>query len=403
MNKHSEISNEEIPNLDKMALIAQLQAHQIELEMQNQELRETQQLLEETRDRYADLYDFAPVGYLTVDKAGRIRSINLTGAILLDLERVSVIGKPLKDFFCQKDSQKFFDYLYQTFNTCSNTVNEFEINHSSDCKRHIRLESSVISGHNTCRMVMTDISQLKKSLHRNQELLNENRRLMKNIYQAQEQERCAIARELHDELGQWLTAIYAEAEIISSYADKDSIIIGSCQEIKNCSQRMHELMRGMLHKLRPVLLDTLGLPDALLDLKEQWHKHHTHTTLELTLEGKFENLDEHISITVYRIVQEALNNISSHANATKASIHLRCKPDENNKSSLMLCVEDNGTGYDLTLNPKGFGLLGMRERAIAAGGKLTVCSVPKEGTKICVKLPLKHKKNENDPGHNHLT
>ena len=115
---------------------------------------------------------------------------------------------------------------------------------------------------------------------------------MKELFRIQEKKRRILACELHDELGQWLTAIRAENEVILNSTGKDSIISISAQAIKECIQQMHEVIRSKLHKLRPVLLDTLGLSEALFELKKQWCSHHPQTILEFRLECDLTNLSE---------------------------------------------------------------------------------------------------------------
>lgn len=105
-------------------------------------------------------------------------------------------------------------------------------------------------------------------ISRSRELLDDNRRLMQNLFKMQEEERRLLSRELHDELGQWLTAIYAESEIIATQTDKNSTLHASSQAINECVQEIYKVIHGMLHQLRPVLLDTLGLADALYELKK---------------------------------------------------------------------------------------------------------------------------------------
>ena len=106
-------SAEETPEDEQHHLVHELQVHQIELEMQNRELREVQQALETSRDRYADLYDFAPVSYVTLDEEGIIREINLTGAALLRTERANLIGKPFLPFLVRRDVAAFMNHLRQ--------------------------------------------------------------------------------------------------------------------------------------------------------------------------------------------------------------------------------------------------------------------------------------------------
>ncbi|MCX7184712.1 MAG: histidine kinase [Nitrosospira sp.] len=374
----------------KTELIADLQAHRVELEMQNYELREAQQQLEETRDRYAVLYDYAPVGYFTLDKSGRVLEINLTGSTMLGVERAHLVGQPFITHVAEGDIHAFLQHLHDIFHTSGNIVTELRIKIRGGKARFVRLESSVVSGGAGGRTVMTDIDQLKDVARRNLELLRENRQLTQSMFKLQEEERRHLARELHDELGQWLTAIYAEAKAIANSASPDSAIHAGAQAISDSVGKMHDVVHDLLHQLRPALLDMLGLADSLRELKKQWCAHHPETSCELALEGEFEGLGETVNITIYRIVQEALNNIASHAHATRAQLRLSRKRDARDMTdTLWLSVEDNGRGYNPEQRLGGLGLLGMRERAIAAGGEFSSRSAPGHGTHIDVRLPLK--------------
>ena len=389
----------------KAQLITDLQTYRIEMEMQNAELREAQQQLEGARDRYATLYDHAPVGYFSLDKAGRIVGINLTGCVMLGAERANLVGQPFITHVAEGDIHAFLQHLHDIFHISGNTVTEVRIKVRGKEPRFVRLESSCMSGENTGRTVMTDIDQFKDVARRNLELLRENRLLTQSMFKVQEEERRHLARELHDELGQWLTAIFAEARAIANSCSKDSDIYAGAQAISESVGKMHAVVHDLLHQLRPALLDMLGLADSLRELKKQWCSHHPETSCELVLEGEFENLGEMIDITVYRIVQEALTNIGSHAHASRVVVRLSRVQDEiptlwlsvedNGRGynsvadSLRLSVEDNGKGYNSGQQTGGLGLLGMRERTIAAGGEFTTRSAPGHGTHIDVRLPLK--------------
>ncbi|WP_297325720.1 histidine kinase [Nitrosomonas sp.] len=374
-NRYRRLDDHEVRN--KMELLSdQLQIQQLELE--------------ESRNRYADLYDHAPVGYLTVDQTGNILSINLTGAALLRKARPFLIGKPFTSCFLDIDHQAFHHYLQEVFNSSGNATIDLKIGDTQDPLSFIRLESTVTHDKNMCRMMMSDISQLRKMINLNRDLLNENRQLMKGLFRVQEKERRILARELHDELGQWLTAIRAESEVIFNYAEQDSAIYTSAQTIKGCTEKMHQVIRTMLHRLRPPLLDTLGLPDALSELKKQWSSRHAQITLELKLEGKLAALDEQYNITIFRLIQEGLNNIYKHSEATWTQISLSRETIENSADDfLLLKIEDNGKGYDTNQQFTGLGLVGMRERVIALDGRMTVRSTPNEGTEINIRLPIK--------------
>lgn len=387
--KHNNKRFDDSEPRNKLELVAELQANQIELELQNDELRRTQLQLEETRDRYADLYDYAPVSYLTLDKHGNVLEINLTGCTLLGLNRASIVDKPFSIHLATGQYRLFFRHLKQTFRSNDNTVSELIVKNHLHQDKYVRLESKAVNHTDTCRMIMTDISPLKAMANLNEALLIENRRLMQNLFSVQEKERRYIARELHDELSQWISAIYAEAETICNSINKTSVAYLSAQSISECTQKMHHVIRRMLYELRPPLLDAVGLKGALLELKKQWVTNHNNISLEYNLMGEFDTLDEEITITLYRIIQESLNNICTHSNATIAQLDLRRETDADSAAdALILKVRDNGKGYDTQQMSPGIGILGMRERAVAAGGEFSVRSLPNDGTEIYAKLPI---------------
>ena len=210
----------------EVRMLHELKAHQIQLEMQNLDLLKTQERLEEARDRYAHLYDFSPVGYLTLDEDGCVLEINRTATLLLDQERANVVGKPFANWLASGESGQFLAHLSQALSSKSNVVIETKIMAAGKL-RDIRLEIS--ANHNTsgisrhCRMVMTDITLSKLAEIRTKKLLQENRRLTQCLFTVQEHERRHLSRELHDELGQWLTAIQADAQAIHCVSSKNRI------------------------------------------------------------------------------------------------------------------------------------------------------------------------------------
>ena len=178
----------------KLELLVELQIHQTELNMQNQELREAQQQLEESRNHYADLYDFAPVGYLSVDSAGNIRSINLTATILLGKDRAFLIDKPFIACFAHIDQQSFYHYLQGIFNHPREKATlDLKISDTQNKLRFFHLESIANDDNNMCHMIISDISHLQETIEKNRQLLSENRRLMKELFRLQEKERRTLA------------------------------------------------------------------------------------------------------------------------------------------------------------------------------------------------------------------
>jgi diguanylate cyclase (GGDEF)-like protein/PAS domain S-box-containing protein len=148
-------------------LIHDLRVHQIELEMQNEELRKTQQELEASRDRYADLYDFAPIGYLTLDARGRTLSINLTASRMLGDLQNSLFEKPFVAQLCETESKAFYEHLRDVFGSRNKVVNELKLKGGHWPDRYVRLESIAAQDaegrHTLCRTAMIDISDRKRA------------------------------------------------------------------------------------------------------------------------------------------------------------------------------------------------------------------------------------------------
>jgi len=147
-------------------LLHELQVHQIELEIQNRELRESQQLLEEARDRYADLYDFAQVGYLSLDNKGAILDINLRAAIMLGRERSQLVGMPLVTFLLPGESRILFEHLSQVFKTTSKVVHELRLKLADGGSCLVQIQSIVVKsgegGDYSCHAALLDISQQRQ-------------------------------------------------------------------------------------------------------------------------------------------------------------------------------------------------------------------------------------------------
>ncbi len=221
-------------------------------------------------------------------------------------------------------------------------------------------------------------------------LLEENRLLAQRSIAVQEEERRSLAGEFHDELGQCLTAVQADAETISMLSkDTHPKIHESAQAIVTVSREIYDVVRRIMQRLRPTLLDELGLLEALEEHIAQWHARYPTITCELAVAGELDHLGEAINITVYRIVQECLTNVAKHAHASHVDIALRRRPDKaSNSEVLELVVKDNGKGMGAKTMHRGLGLLGMRERTLAVGGEFAIDSAPYQGMCTSARIPL---------------
>lgn len=219
----------------------------------------------------------------------------------------------------------------------------------------------------------------------------ENQGLTKRTLAIQETERRHLARELHDELGQSISAIKAVALSMGQHRDaRDSDLQESAQSIVAICNHVYGVVRGMMGRLRPEILDELGVVTALERMVDDWNARHEEVFCRFSLAEKFKTLGEEININLYRIVQECLTNVAKHAHATEVIIDLRLAENgpQSIPNQLELEIKDNGVGFDKRDHPGGFGLLGMRERVASLNGDMEVTTAPGGGVRIRISLPI---------------
>lgn len=229
------------------------------------------------------------------------------------------------------------------------------------------------------------LNRMAESLEAERQL-EESRQLTQLIQTHIEDERRSLARELHDELGQYVTAIKTFAVGIANKTKvKMPEVEANAQTIVAAANHIYDGMHNIIRQLRPGSLDNLGLSETLRDVVNTWQKQHPHIMFNLNLSDDFRTLGEVINISLYRIVQESVNNALKHANANIIDISLT----QDSVGNLTLVIKDNGIGMT-TCNvdqTKHFGLLGMRERTQALEGQFNIDTVPNGGTTISVFIP----------------
>lgn len=220
--------------------------------------------------------------------------------------------------------------------------------------------------------------------------LADNRRLAQQYVELQEGERKAIARELHDELGQYLNVIKLDAvgirdnHRVSTPAthQRASTIVENCNHI-------HGALTTLIRELRPTGLDELGLAAALEHCVETWRARLPGVSLRLSIAGDFAVLPESITVTLYRLVQEALTNVAKHSGASHVTVSLkRAGGSAADDDMIDVAVVDDGVGAASGLPTLGLGLIGMRERVIALQGKLAFTSSPGQGFELSARIPV---------------
>jgi two-component system sensor histidine kinase UhpB len=215
--------------------------------------------------------------------------------------------------------------------------------------------------------------------------LQENRELTQMIQSHIEEERRSIARELHDELGQSITAIKSIGLSILQRPDAhDARVTEAARLIVDTAGRMYDAVHEMIPRLRPFALDSFGLSDALSDLAGEWRTRHPEVEMRLSVDDPLPELNDAVTTCAYRIVQEALINALRHASASRINVSVGVEPNE-----LVVRIDDNGVGllpgWD---QPGHYGVRGMRERASALGGTLELRAGEAGGTQVLARMPL---------------
>jgi two-component system sensor histidine kinase UhpB len=237
---------------------------------------------------------------------------------------------------------------------------------------------------------MRDITEHKRMQATEQEL-ERNRRLTQLIQVRLEEERRTIARELHDELGQCVTAIKTIGTAIANRSDGTSEETrDNAGTIVNVASHIYDVVHGIIRQLRPSALDHLGLSDALHEAVAAFESRHSELNVDLELGSGIEGLGEQINITVYRIVQECLTNVVRHARATRAQISVAIVKGTEFGDALRVQVRDNGKGLEelATAETTRFGLMGMRERVQGLGGRFDISGSPGEGALVDALIPI---------------
>jgi signal transduction histidine kinase len=205
--------------------------------------------------------------------------------------------------------------------------------------------------------------------------------LSARLVSAQEEERRTISRELHDEVGQSLSALLMEAGNAARMPDSSAEVRRHVESIKKLAEASVNVIRNMTLLLRPSMLDDFGLVPALEWQARETSKR-TGLRVHVTAPENPEELPDAHKTCIYRVVQEALHNCSRHAQARNVRVVV-----SQGTAKILLSVEDDGRGFD-ALRVRGLGLVGMQERVHHLGGEFEVHSEPGGGTRVAVELPL---------------
>lgn len=327
---------------------------------------------------------------LSLDHAGNITFCNSTAERLFASQTPVLKGEALANLGFANDHQQIAHIL----ENCDSTENMETVLVRPDGEKVALLLSTVPLLDNEHRVMglictLRDITELKQAeAARNQ--LRETRLLAKHMDEVQEAERRHLARELHDELGQCLTAIKTDAVLIRNRTETtEPRVFNSAQAIIDTASHIYDVVHNMITRLRPSPLDDLGLVPTLEQSIASWQTRETNIDFQLRVEGMLNNLSEMMNMTVFRVVQEAITNAVRHADASEIWVNVTAQQGSDD-DKLVIDIQDNGKGMVVKdfHSDVDFGLLGMRERAQSLGGEFDLVSEPGAGVRILITIPL---------------
>jgi hypothetical protein len=350
------------------------------------------ELSTEENRRLAVLVKQSGDAILSLDHTGHITFCNPAAEHLFKDYTPALLGEELANLgFEQKRNE-----IARIVEDCE-TVENLEVSLTKPSGEHLLLLFSSVPLLDSDLVVrgvictLRDITEHKQAEQAKLQL-HETRLLAKHMGEVQENERRYLARELHDELGQCLTAIKTDAVLIRNRTqDTEPKIHASAQAIIDVASHIYDVVHNMITRLRPSPLDDLGLKPTLEGSIDTWRQRQPDIRFNLSFEGDLDNLNEATNMTVFRVVQESITNAVRHAEATTMTISvINQLNQETQRHELTLLISDDGKGMEVNdfHSDVDFGLLGMRERAHSMGGTFTLTSALGQGVTIRITIPL---------------
>ena len=333
-----------------------------------------------SREEFAMLSQQAPMGILRADAEGNCVYANDNWCHLSGLSPEQTIGHRWSQAVHPDDLARVMTAWSESVVACRPYVEHLRIRRPDGTIRHVLAgarpipdDRGQIAGFIGAVLDITGLEVANRELARSE-------RLLRTLIDAQENEKLLMCHEFHDGLVQYAVGskMLLEALREGDLSESSQTVVDS---VIKCLAKGIEDGRRVIRGIRPAALDDLGLQAALEDLADELRE--SGISVEATVDPEIDQLPPALQTTVYRIVQESLNNARKHASSDLARVTVGRHPDR-----VTVGVEDFGCGFDPTTASEGFGLLGIRERARLAGGECTVDSAPGRGTRVRVWLPL---------------
>lgn len=345
--------------------------------------KESELALLESEEKYRSIFEQAPVGIAHMSEDGRLGKVNQRFCDIVGYSADELKHLTYLDITHPDDLEESLSLVRQ--------VNEREVDSSSREKRYLRKDGSVVWVNATRSAILGANNEVKYYLGIVEDITQRKvaeaalRKLTRHLQTAREDERTRIAREIHDELGGALTAVKFDLSVPVRQEDTDqSVIAQRNQETIKLVDNAIVALRRIMADLRPSVLDDLGLWAAL-----EWQAVEFQSRIGIQtkfhLKGLEVDIESNRATALFRIVQESLNNVAKHAQATAVNITATTADNE-----IIISIQDNGRGIKGVdkAKAKSFGIIGMQERAQAFGGVVKINGRPGEGTTVAIKFPM---------------
>ena len=379
------------------AIVESAKAAETALERSHRELKET-------GERLKVIIQSAMDAIITVDDNQNIVLFNAAAEKIFGCPAVAAVGTPLDRFIPERFRAAHRDHVGRFGETGMTTRmmgariallglrangEEFPIDAS--------ISQVVIEGRKLYTVILRDITTRRRAEEALERSYRELRELSTVMHEVREAERLRIARELHDELAQWLTAIKMDVSwLLSRLPREQAPLVEKAEKMKALVDTTVAAVRRIAADLRPVMLDDLGLVAALENLLHDLSQR-TGIIFSLDADATEAEFREPLPTALYRIAQEALTNVARHAAATEVGVILRVGGGQ-----LVLAVRDNGRGFDTeqALGRQSHGILGIRERAYTLGGSARFERLAKGGTLVEIVIPVARYRGRETAGDN---
>jgi PAS domain S-box-containing protein len=354
--------------------------------------------LREREQKYRALFEYANDAIFLLDMEGIHLQVNQKAADLLGYTREELVGMRIQDVVQEREYSDAQNRVQRLLKGESLPLYERTFRKKDSSLIPVEINISLVKDSGGEPMffqsIVREITERKNNEREQQRLLEELRSsreelrsLSKRLEQVREEERSQLARELHDQVGQTLTGLTMNLQIVRHQLPPETaqVILRRLEDSAVLLNETTLLVRDVMSDLRPPMLDDYGLVSAV-----KWYCHNfsLRTGINIQVYGKElqPRLPEYAEIILFRIIQEALNNIAKYAGVNQADLHIEDHPDR-----ACISISDQGTGFNLeeVNSPERkphWGLLNMEERARSIGGLFTITTAPGKGTRIAVEI-----------------